>query len=71
MPSDIKIRLDVIIFLFILNPDKSGITQVVLAASSRESKPEDISFCHCGVERETAMIGKEVRGGADVDHNDE
>src|SRR5436190_21203517 len=37
-------------------PDKSGITQVVLAASSRESKPEDISFCHCGVERETAMI---------------
>jgi hypothetical protein len=29
------------------------------------------SFCHCGVERETAMIGKEVRGGADVDHNDE
>jgi len=37
-------------------PDKSGITQVVLAASSRESKPEDISFCHCGLERETAMI---------------
>src|SRR5438094_2453719 len=37
-------------------PDKSGITQVVSAASSRESKPEDISFCHCGVERETAMI---------------
>ena len=37
-------------------PDKSGIPQVVLAASSRESKPEDISFCHCGVERETAMI---------------
>jgi hypothetical protein len=30
-----------------------------------------ISFCHCGVERETAMIGEEVRGGADVDHNDE
>jgi hypothetical protein len=28
-------------------------------------------FCHCGVESETAMIGKEVRGGADVDHNDE
>jgi len=53
------------------SPDKSGITQVVLAASSRESKPEDISFCHCGVERETAMMGKEVRGGADVDHNDE
>jgi hypothetical protein len=52
-------------------PDKSGITQVVLAASSRESKPEDISFCHYGVERETAMIEKEVRGGADVDHNDE
>src|SRR5206468_4526871 len=37
-------------------PDKRGITQVVLAASSRERKPEDISFCHCGVERETAMI---------------
>src|SRR5207249_12249298 len=37
-------------------PDKSGITQVVIAASSRESKTEDISFCHCGVERETAMI---------------
>jgi hypothetical protein len=30
-----------------------------------------ISLCHCGVERETAMIGKEVRAGADVDHDDE
>jgi hypothetical protein len=30
-----------------------------------------ISLCRCRVERETAMIGKEVRGGADVDHNDE